>query len=246
MKINVIVIVFTFVALSFVCNGFVSAAEIVLHPTPTINPLQIPSDRGLSQEPDDGIEIENISGILSYWNARLQWGFSHEQIIQNSSGAEEAILKNYPTSDGKWFHIKNLTKFDEELGRYVGLNNDQISRFILEDQKQLVIDRQNYDSPLLQSNDMLAGSDLSETDHLLAMVLPGSQSAPYAAGTLYYLYIVTDFTSPGPYGSWVQTHIDDALSEAGYGTWEIENQAPGNANVNNDGSWALRLDKEQR
>jgi PKD repeat protein len=234
MKINVIAIV-TLVALLSIFTGVVTAAEIVIHPTPTFDPL---SDRGLSEEPDDGIEIENVTVKLEYWNARLQWNLSQEQITQYSSNADVTLLNNYPTSDGKWFHIKNLTKFDEEFGRYIGLNNDQISRFILQDQKQLIIDRQNYHSPFLQSNTVLAGSDISITDYVLTSVSPGSQSAPYAIGNLYYLYIFTDFTSPGPYGSWVQSHIDDALSDAGEGTWQIMDQAPAVINVNNDGGWA--------
>jgi hypothetical protein len=100
MKINIIVGV-TLVALLSVCNSIVSAAEIVLNPTPTFDPLKYTSNK----EPDGGIEIENMTGVLDYWNTRLQWGFSQEQIKQLSSGAEEALLKNYSTSDGKWFYI---------------------------------------------------------------------------------------------------------------------------------------------
>jgi hypothetical protein len=76
-------------------------------------------------------------------------------------------------------------------------------------------------------------------DSLLTSVPPSSQSAPYAIGKLHYRYIITDFTNPGPeHGSWNDADRIDAVNDAGYGTWEIEDQAPSNANVVNDGSWA--------
>ncbi len=177
MKINIIIVVSIFVALSFVCIGFVSAAEIVDHSPPINNPYNDPLYSALSQEPDDGIGIENISLKLNYWNDRLQWGLSQEQIRQYSDRVGETLLKDYAISDGKWYHIKNLTKFDEELGEYIGLNNDQISQFILEDKKQLVIDRQNYHSPFLESINKKAGSD-TETNLIETLVSSDSQSAP--------------------------------------------------------------------
>jgi hypothetical protein len=170
MKINIIIVVITLVALSSVCNGFVTAAEVVIHPTPTINPSRITFER------DDGIEFQNITPRLDYWNARLQWGLSQEQIRQYSDDAGETLLKDLTKSDGKWYHIKNLTKFDEELGRYIGLNNNQISQFILENEKQFEIDRMNSLGNYGQTSNVLANSSLSDPSLVLTPVSPSSQS----------------------------------------------------------------------
>jgi len=161
MKNNIIIIFFTLVALSIVCNG--TAERIVINTPPTIHHLEISSDRILTPESDDGIEIKNITGKLDYWNVRLGWDLSQEQIHQYSHQKGDIILNNFTTFDGKWFHVKNLTKFDEELGKTIGLNNDQISQFILEDKKQLEIDRQNYDKYNMQKSNPLSNSSLSES-----------------------------------------------------------------------------------
>lgn len=74
----------------------------------------------------------------------MHWGLSQKQISEYSIEAENQILKNLTTVDGKWYHIKNLTRFDEEIGAIIGLSDVQISAFIIEERKQLEIDHMNY------------------------------------------------------------------------------------------------------
>jgi hypothetical protein len=134
--------VFIIIALSILCIGFVNAwAEI--YPV-TSQTTQIPSDLNAFQEPDSGVEIRNVTIVLNYWNERMHWGLSQKQISEYSIEAENQILKNLTTVDGKWYHIKNLTRFDEEIGAIIGLSDVQISAFIIEERKQLEIDHMNY------------------------------------------------------------------------------------------------------
>lgn len=101
-------------------------------------------DYNISQEFDDGVEIQNVTTMLVYWNGRMNWGLSQEQIREYSIEAEKQILKNLTSTRNNWYHIKNLTKFDEEIGAIIGLNDAEISAFIIEDRKQLQIDHMNY------------------------------------------------------------------------------------------------------
>ncbi len=34
-------------------------------------------------KPDDGVEIQNFTSEIIYWNERMQWGFSEKQINEN-------------------------------------------------------------------------------------------------------------------------------------------------------------------
>lgn len=208
------------------CIGFANASEN--DSIPVIQPTLAPLKFNASQEPDSGVEIQNVTATLNYWNERMYWGLSQKQIDDYSIKTENQILKNLTSTDGKWFHIKNLTKFDEELGIIIGLSDAQISAFITEDRNQLSIDHMNYHKSYQSP----------EKTELLYSIAPGSQSAPYARGRLYYLYIFTDFTIPSPDGVWTQAEIDDAEYDAGIGTEKIQIQAPDGANVVNDGGWA--------
>jgi hypothetical protein len=99
---------------------------------------------------------------------------SQKQINEYSIKAENQILKNLTTIDGKWFHIKNLTRFDEELGRLIGLSDTQVSAFIIEDRKQLEIDHMNYfkETPLQSPSK-------TESFSLTSGVSINSASAPF-------------------------------------------------------------------
>jgi len=134
---------FMIITLSILSVGLVHASEtqsfVVVHTTRTYDYYNI------SQEPDSGVEIENLTPFLLYWNERMHWGLSQKQLSDYSTKAENQILKIYSKSiNGKLFHINNLTGFDEELGALIGLSDVQISAFILENQKQLEIDHLNY------------------------------------------------------------------------------------------------------
>lgn len=96
--------VFIIIALSILCIGFVNAwAEI--YPV-TSQTTQIPSDFNAYQESDSGVEIRNVTIVLNYWNERMHWGLSQKQISEYSIEAENQILKNLTTVDGKWYHKK--------------------------------------------------------------------------------------------------------------------------------------------
>jgi hypothetical protein len=135
---NIILCLFILIALSIFCIEFVNASVNEIHPTPQtfaiIQTTRIPSDFNVSYEPDSGVEIQNVTTFLIYWNERMRWGLSEKQISEYSIQAENQILKNL-TKDGSWFHIKNLTRFDEEMGTIIGLSDSQISEFIIEDRK---------------------------------------------------------------------------------------------------------------
>jgi len=132
---------FIIITLSILSVGLVHASEtqsyVVVQTTRTY-------DYNISQEFDDGVEIQNVTTMLVYWNGRMNWGLSQEQIREYSIEAEKQILKNLTSARNNWYHIKNLTKFDEEIGAIIGLNDAEISAFIIEDRKQLQIDHMNY------------------------------------------------------------------------------------------------------
>ncbi len=214
------------IALSILCIGFVHALE--KESFPVVQPTTAPLKFNVSKGTDSGVEIQNVTEALIYWNERMHWELSQKQLSDFSIKAENQILKNLTSTDSKWYHIKNLTRFDEELGTIIGLNDDQVSAFITEDRNQLAIDHMNYHKSYQSP----------EKTELLSSITPGSQSAPYAQGRLYYLYIFTDFTIPGPDGAWTQIEIDDAMYDAYGGTSKIRDQAPSDANVVNDGGWA--------
>jgi hypothetical protein len=59
-----------------ICIGCTSA-ETYQMPSPLpFDPLSIHT----MPEPDDGIEFQNIISYITYWNERLQWGLSDNQI----------------------------------------------------------------------------------------------------------------------------------------------------------------------
>ena len=63
------------IALSIFCSGFVNASATESYVTlqPTIVPLKF----NASQEPDSGVEFQNVTDFLNFWNARMDtcyWG----------------------------------------------------------------------------------------------------------------------------------------------------------------------------
>jgi|GEM_PF-904205 len=215
------------------CFGFVTAS--VNENIPVIQPTIVPSNFNVSNDSENEINIQNVTDFLHYWNERLVWGLSQEQIHDYSTKVENKLLKNLTITDGRQFHVNNLTQFNEELGSIIGLNDTQISAFIIESRKQLVIDHLNYHKTyhLPEKAELLSSASSVSS---VSSVSAGSQSAPYARGKLFYFYIFTDFTFPSWYGNWTQAEIDDAGYDAGVGTGEIlQNSPPPGANVINDG-----------
>ncbi len=63
-------------------SGFASAAS---YPIPKQLPFD-PQKLNVSDiKPDDGVEIQNFTSYIVYWNERMQWGFSEKQINEGYS-----------------------------------------------------------------------------------------------------------------------------------------------------------------
>jgi hypothetical protein len=223
------------IAIILVCTGNVWAAENGTNPSHYSTSNNVVTNSIAQQEPDNGLDIQNTTQFLEYWNEKMNWGLSRNQIDMYSIKMREQILSNLTTKDNQWFHIQNVTKFNEDVGSIIGLTDQQITAFIAEDRKQLIIDRQNYDKAY-QAPEKTASLTRSASSQLTS-VAPSSQSAPDAVGKLYYLYIFTDFSIPSGYGSWTQADINAEPNKADAGTLQIHDQAPTNANVVNQRSW---------
>lgn len=134
------------IALLILCIGFVNVSATENHPI-ALQTTRLFSEYNHTQEPDSGVLLQNVTIKLDYWNDRMHWGLSQRQISEYSIKAENQILKNLTmetSGNNTWYHIKNLTRFDEELGTIIGLSDLQISAFIIEDRKQLERDHMNY------------------------------------------------------------------------------------------------------
>ncbi len=170
--------------------------------------------------------IDNTTIYLTYWNEKMKWELYEEEIEKDSQILEEKVLVKSYDADHDYYHIKDLGEFGEEMGPVLGLNPDQITDFVQSHREQLVIDRQNYHSDFFSPNNQIKN-----------YISPGTRSAPYAHGKMYYLYIITDFQTPSSDGAWTTTDRNDALNDAYYGTQEIRQQAPSGANAVNDGGY---------
>lgn len=215
-----------------------SATDAFFQPLPTPVHLTEPSAQGNAGEPDDGVKIQNITAALDFWNTRLSWGLSQEEIVLYGDSSRAVILSNLTQSEETWFHVRNITAFDENLGRLIGLDDDQIAQFIIEDKKQLLQNRRHYHQDTSSILGKLQGTPPITREILTSPLPPRSQSAPFAAGKLYYLYIFVDFATPSSDGPWTQAHIEDALSDAMMGVGKITSEAPSAAQVTHNGSWA--------
>lgn len=171
------------IVILILCTSFVSAANYT-KPNPfPFDPDKISPPSG---ELDDGIEIQNFTSYLVYWNERMDWGLSDKQINELTIKIENYSQKSLP-KDGNYFHINNLTKFDEDIGAILGLTKDQIIKFTEEDKKQLELDHQNYHQPPQDFRNAKTNVIPSEGNLSLLGFAPASQSAPYAIRKLYYL-----------------------------------------------------------
>jgi hypothetical protein len=124
------------------CAGTNVVGIDVPAPTPTV-----PPDEKLPSLKDEGVIIDNTTTYLTYWNKRMKWGFSEEEIEKDSRILEEKVLVRHYDADDDYYHIKDLGEFGEEMGPVLGLTPDQIMDFVQVHREQLMIDRQNYESP---------------------------------------------------------------------------------------------------
>ncbi|MDD3621816.1 MAG: hypothetical protein PHQ81_05380 [Methanofollis sp.] len=116
---------------------------------PEPEPTVVPSDETLQslREKDDGVIIDDTITYLTYWNERMKWDLSEEEIKRCSQNLEENILVRYYDADHDSYHINDLDAFGEALGPALGLNNEQTVAFVQTHREQLVIDHQNYHLP---------------------------------------------------------------------------------------------------
>jgi hypothetical protein len=177
-------------------------------------------------EHDDGVIIDNTVIYLSYWNEKLNWGLSEEEVKKYSQILEEQMLIRYYDVDDHYYYISDLDKFGEELGLVLGFSADETDRLIRSHREQLVKDHQSYH-----------GGTFAPDNRIQDYISPSTQSAPYAHGRMYYLYIITDFQTQSSDRAWTVAHRDDALSDAYSGTDAIRQQAPSGANAVNDGGY---------
>jgi len=112
---------------------------------PVPEPTLVSPDRGPRslRENDDGVIIESPTTYLTYWNEKMKWGLSDEEIEKYSGVLEEKILVRYYDQDHDYCHIRDLNEFGEELGSVLGLTPDQITDFVRSHREQLVIDHQD-------------------------------------------------------------------------------------------------------
>jgi len=78
----------------------------------------------LLTEHDDGVIIDCTEIYLNYWNEKLNWGISEEEIKEYSQILEKQVLVRYYDADDHYYHITDLDTFGEELGSVLGLNGD--------------------------------------------------------------------------------------------------------------------------
>lgn len=121
------------------CAGTNIVGVDVPVPTPTVSP-----DEKSPSLKDEGVIIDNTTVYLTYWNERMKWGFSGEEIERYSRTLEEEVLARHYDADHDYYHITDLGEFGEELGPVLGLTQDQITDFVRSQREQLVIDYQNY------------------------------------------------------------------------------------------------------
>lgn len=83
---KMMVCIIAIIALSIFCSGCVNASETESYVPlqPTIVPLKF----NASQEPDSGVEFQNVTDFLNYWNARMDWRLSQEKMSDYSIKVE--------------------------------------------------------------------------------------------------------------------------------------------------------------
>ncbi|WP_067052428.1 hypothetical protein [Methanofollis ethanolicus] len=150
---------FVFLAILLICVAMLPAmsagdeecagTNVVGIDVPAPEPTVVPSDEKLPSlgEKDEGAIIDNTTTYLTYWNEKMKWELSEEEIEKDSRILEEKVLVRHYDADDDYYHIKDLNTFGEEMGPVLGLTPDQIMDFVQAHREQLVIDRQNYESP---------------------------------------------------------------------------------------------------
>jgi len=180
-----------------------------------------------SQESDNGFIITNPATYLTFWNEKLNWGLSRQQIDDTAKKMETRYLKKYRSESGNSYEIHDLEELSNDLQQAIGITKEQGAVFVIAQKEQIRIDHKNFYDPSksLFSLQRKSGAGI--------LASPATQSAPSATGDLYTAIIFTDFQTPGEEGLWRESHKEDAYYDAYVGTNRIENQADSRAGVEN-------------
>jgi len=179
------------------------------------------------QQSENSFIITDPVRYLTFWNEKLKWGLSQEQIDDTVKKMNSGNLKKYRDESGKYYEITDVEQFSRDLQKAIGLTDKQTTAFIIAQKEQTRSDYQNF------KDSTKYGSRASQKTAVLLSSSPSSQSAPSAIGTLYTAVIFTDFQIPGEEGLWRESHKDDAYYDAWVGTNQIESQADSRAGVDN-------------
>jgi hypothetical protein len=163
--------------------------------------------------------------FLTFWNNKLKWGLSQQQIEDSVKKMEAGDLKKYWDESEKYYEINNPEEFSRDLQRGLGITSEQAAVFVKAQKEQTRLDYLNY-----QVSSQSAISTLQKSSMVLT-ASPSTQSAPSATGYLYTALVFTDFQIPGEEGVWRDSHKDDAWYDAWMGTNHIKNQADSRAGV---------------
>ena len=104
------------------------------------------------------MEIKDVDSFIGYWNERMGWGLSDDEVENYAQLAEEQLLADLPIVYG-YYIIENMDEFCEELGQLIGLDSEQISAYIREKRAQRIIDEQNYLGRVVMGNDTSYSED---------------------------------------------------------------------------------------
>ena len=161
--------------------------------------------------------------FLTFWNNKLKWGLSQQQIEDSVKKMEAGDLKKYWDDSEKYYDINNPEEFSRDLQRSLGITSKQAAVFVKAQKEQTRQDYQNYPAPTQSALSSLQKSSMVLT------ASPSTQSAPSATGYLYTVLIFTDFQIPSEDGAWRDSHKEDAWYDAWMGTNQIESQADSRA-----------------
>ncbi len=180
-----------------------------------------------TQQSDNRFIITNPVTYLTFWNEKLKWGLSQQQIDDSVKKWETGDLKKYRYESGQYYEVQNLEEFSKDLQQVIGITKKQAAVFVIAQKEQIRIDHQNFKDPskTVLSSSLKSGAGVRAS--------PTTQFAPNAIGDLYTAVIFTDFQTPGEEGLWRESHKEDAYYDAWVGTNQIETQADSRAGVDN-------------
>lgn len=180
-----------------------------------------------TQHSEEAFVLTDPVKFLTFWNTKLNWGLSQQQIEAGVKKMETGDLKKYWDESGNYYEINNPEEFSRDLQRALGITSEQAAVFVKAQKEQTRLDYQNYQAPSQSTLSSLQKSSMVLT------ASPSTQSAPSATGYLYTVLIFTDFQILSEEGAWRDSHKEDAWYDAWMGTNQIESQADSRAGVDN-------------